>query len=123
MGTKKSKIWPKKSGKIHKNREKNLQFFGVKQSKIRWTDLEIKFIKSKTLAKVWEPKNQKFGLKNLERYIKNREKNLQFFGVKQSKIRWTDLKIKLMKHKKIFSLFLSIFSDFLVPKFSLKFYL
>ena len=28
-----------------KNREKNLQFYGVKQSKIRWMDLEIKFIK------------------------------------------------------------------------------
>ena len=30
-----------------KNREKNLQFYGVKQSKIRWMDLEIKFIKDK----------------------------------------------------------------------------
>ena len=29
----KSKIWPKKSGKIHKNREKNLQFFGVNDQK------------------------------------------------------------------------------------------
>ena len=78
MGTKKSKIWPKKSGKINKNREKNLQFFGVKQSKIRWTDFEIKFIKGKTLAEVWEPKNQKFGLKNLKRYIKIEKKNCNF---------------------------------------------
>ena len=63
-----------------------MQFFGVKQSKIRWTDLGIKFIKGKTLAKIWEPKNQKFDLKKSGKMHKNREKNLQFFGVKQSKI-------------------------------------
>ena len=79
-----------------------MQFFDVKQSKIRWTDLEIKFIKGKTLTKIWEQKNQKFGLKNLERYIKIEKKICNFFGVKQSKIQWTDLKIKLMKHKKFF---------------------
>ena len=78
MGTKKSRFLPKKSGKIHKNREKNLQFFGIKQSKIRWTDLEIKFIKGKTLTKIWEPKNQKIGLKNLERYIKIEKKICNF---------------------------------------------
>ena len=38
------KNWPKNSGKIHKNREKNLQFFGVNDLKIQWTVLEIKFI-------------------------------------------------------------------------------
>ena len=45
------KIWLKKSGKIHKNREKILQFFGVNDFKIQWTVLEIKFIKGKTLMK------------------------------------------------------------------------
>ena len=30
----KLKIWPKKSGKDHKNREKKLQFFGVNDLKI-----------------------------------------------------------------------------------------
>ena len=39
------KVGPKKSGKIHKNREKNLQFNGIKQSKIRWMVVEIKFMK------------------------------------------------------------------------------
>ena len=67
----------KKSEKILKNREKNLQFFGVKQSKIRWTDLEIKFIKGKTLTKIWEPKN-------LERYIKI-EKKFAIFWCKAIK--------------------------------------
>ena len=47
----------KKSGKIHKNREKNLQFFGVKQSKIQWTDLKIKLMKHKNLN--WQVQNQK----------------------------------------------------------------
>ena len=43
-----------KSGKIHKNREKNLQFNGVKQSKIRWTVVEIKFIKDEKYLKIWK---------------------------------------------------------------------
>ena len=64
--------------------------------------VEIKFIKGKNFFKNWQTKNQKVGFKNLEIYIKNREKNLQFFGVNESKIQWMDLKIKLMKHKKFF---------------------
>ena len=79
-----------------------MQFNGVKQSKIQWTDLEIKFIKGKNFFKNWEAENQKVGLKNLERYIKIEKKNLQFNGVKQSKIQWTDLEIKFIKGKNFF---------------------
>ena len=43
--------------KIHRNREKNLQFNGVKQSKIRWTVVEIKFMKGEKF-KIWQTKNQ-----------------------------------------------------------------
>ena len=50
----------KKSGKIHKNREKNLQFYGVKQSKIQWTIVKIKFIKGEKFLKIWETKIKKF---------------------------------------------------------------
>ena len=46
-----------------------MQFYGVKQSKIRWTVVEIKFIKGEKVLKIWGTKNPKFGLKNLERYI------------------------------------------------------
>ena len=60
----KFKMWQpknglKKSEKIHKNREKNLQFYGVKQSKIRWTVVEIKFMKG-VKFKIWQT-NLKFG--------------------------------------------------------------
>ena len=54
LGDKKSKSLCKKSEKIHKNREKNLPFYGVKQSKIRWTVIEIKFIKGEKFLKIWE---------------------------------------------------------------------
>ena len=64
------KNWHKKSGKNHGNREKNLQFFGVNESKIRWTDLEIKFIKGKNIKENWEAQNQKVGIKNLEKALK-----------------------------------------------------
>ena len=64
--------------KIHKNRGKNLQFFGVNESKIRWTVVAIKFIKGKKFLINWEVKNQKVGLKNLERYIKIEKKNCNF---------------------------------------------
>ena len=48
----------------HKNREKNLQFNGVKQSKIQWTVLEIKFIKGKNFKEIWQRQtDQKVGLK------------------------------------------------------------
>ena len=78
FGSEKSKSWPKKSGKIHKNREKNLQFFGVNKLKIRWTAIEIKFIKGLKLREILEAKNQKAGLKNLERYIKIEKKICNF---------------------------------------------
>ena len=57
ISTKKIKIWLKIFEINHKNREKNLQFFGVKQSKIRWTDLEIKFIKHENNLSKMESKN------------------------------------------------------------------
>ena len=50
----KSKSCCKKYGRIHKNREKNLQFYGVNESKIRWTVVEIKFIKGKNFNENWE---------------------------------------------------------------------
>ena len=78
MGSTKPKIWLKKSGKDHKNREKNLQFFGVNGSKIRWTDLEIKFIKGKNFKENWQAQNQKFGLKNLQSNIKIDKKICNF---------------------------------------------
>ena len=62
MGSAKLKIWPKNFGNDHKNREKNLQFFDVKQSKIRWTVVEKKFIKSKNFFKNWEAQNEKVGV-------------------------------------------------------------
>ena len=40
-----------------------LQFYGVRQSKIWWTIVEIKFIKGKRLNKNCEAQNQKFGTK------------------------------------------------------------
>ena len=55
-----------------------MKFFGVKQSKIRWMDLEIKFIKGKNFFKNWEVENQKFGFKNLEKYIKIEKKICNF---------------------------------------------
>ena len=57
MDFSKSKRVSLKSGKIHKNREKNLQFNGLKQSKIRWTVVEIKFMKGEKF-KIWQTKNQ-----------------------------------------------------------------
>ena len=78
LGSTKSKGWHYKSGKDHKNREKNLQFFGVNDSKIRWTDLEIKFIKGKTIKENWEVQNQNVGIKNLEKIIKIEKKICNF---------------------------------------------
>ena len=63
---------------IHKNREKNLQFFGVNDLKIRWTVVEIKFIKGKKFKEIWEVKNQKVGLKILQTYIKIEKKICNF---------------------------------------------
>ena len=94
----------------HKNREKNLQFYGVMQSKIRWMDLEIKFIKDNFFCLKlklvlfcqffdFALVNFDLGLVEIFMYQKNREKNLQFYGVKQSKIRWMDLEIKFIKRK------------------------
>ena len=74
-----------------------MQFYGVKQSKIRRMDLEIKFIKDKffylKLKLVlfcqffdFALVNFDLGLVEIFMYQKNREKNLQFYGVKRSKI-------------------------------------
>ena len=69
-----------------------MQFFGINESKIRRTDLEIKFIKGKKFNENWDAQNGK--------NHKNRGRNLQFFGINESKIQWTDLKIKFIKGKK-----------------------
>ena len=74
-----------------------MQFFDVKQSKIRWMVVEIKFIKGKNSFKNLESENQKFGPKKSGKIHKNREKNLQFNGIKQSKIQWMVVEIKFMK--------------------------
>ena len=76
-----------------------MQFFGVKQSKIQWTDLEIKFIKHENNLSKMEAQIQKVGIKNLEKIIKIEKKICNFFGINESKIRWTDLEIKFIKHK------------------------
>ena len=62
----------------HKNREKNLQFYGVKQLKIRWTVLEKKFIKCKNFNENWQPQNQYIDFKNLEKIIKIEKKICNF---------------------------------------------
>ena len=48
--------------------------------------------------KNWQTLNIRIGLKNLNKIHKN-EKKLQFYGVKQSKIQWMNLKIILIKDK------------------------
>ena len=55
-----------------------MQFFGVNESKIRWTVLEKKFIKGKNVNENQEPQNQKFGFKNLEKIIKIEKKICNF---------------------------------------------
>ena len=65
----KSKIRHEYSGKNHKNRGKNLQFFGINESKIRRTDLEIKFIKGKKFKENWDAQNQKFGFLCLMKFF------------------------------------------------------
>ena len=79
-----------------------MQFYGVKQSKIRWTVVKIKFIKGQKFKeiKIFANKRSKSWPKKFEKILKNREKNLQFNGVKQSKIRWTVVEIKFIKGKK-----------------------
>ena len=66
------------SANIHKNREKKLQFFGVNDLKIRRTVVEIKFMKGKKFKEIWEAKNQNFGLKILQTYIKIEKKICNF---------------------------------------------
>ena len=64
-----------------------MQFYGVKESKIRWSVLEIKFIKGKNFKKInLASAKSKIWSKNLGKMHKNREKKLQFYGVKESKI-------------------------------------
>ena len=93
-----SKTWPRNSANIHKNREKNFQFFGVNDFKIRCRVFEIKFIKGKNFNEKQIRKLKKLAKKF---YIipKNREKKLEFFGVNDFKIRWTVLEIKFIKGK------------------------
>ena len=64
-----------------------MQFFGVNESKIRWTVLEkkIHLRYSKNFHKNWEAQNQKFGFKNhkfgfkiLEEIIKIEKKICNF---------------------------------------------
>ena len=69
---------PKNSGRIQKNREKNLQFFGLNDLKIQWTVLEIKFIKGKNFNEKPEYIILKMGLKILEKYIKIEKKICNF---------------------------------------------
>ena len=65
-----------------------MQFYGVKQSKIRWTVVEIKFIKDQKFKeiKTFANKRSKSWPKKFGKIHKNREKKLQFNGVKQLKI-------------------------------------
>ena len=51
-----------------------MQFYGVKQSKIRWTVFEIKFMKGKNFKENLEAQNYKVGIKNLRKIIKIEEK-------------------------------------------------
>ena len=51
-----------------------MQFYGVKQSKIRWTVFEIKFMKGKNFKENLEAQNYKVGIKNLKKIIKIEEK-------------------------------------------------
>ena len=51
------------------NREKNLQFIGVNESKIRWTVVEIKFIKGKRFKEIWETKIKNLALKICKKII------------------------------------------------------
>ena len=71
-----------------------MQFYDVKQSKIRWMVIEIKFIKDEKFLKIWEMINLKSGkihknwekfcnlmvlsIKNLKRYIKIEKKICNF---------------------------------------------
>ena len=55
-----------------------MQFFGINESKIRWMDLEIKFIKGKKFNENWDAQNQKFGMNNLEKIIKIEEEICNF---------------------------------------------
>ena len=58
-----------------------MQFFGVNDKKILGTVLGIKLIKGKNFSEKQEYINLKIWPKNFEKIHKNREKNLQFFGV------------------------------------------
>ena len=66
---------------MHKNREKNSNFYGVKQLKIWWTVVEIKFIKGEKFQEIWQTQIRKVGLKNLEKFIKIEKKICNIFMV------------------------------------------
>ena len=55
-----------------------MQFFGINESKIRWMDLEIKFIKHENNLSKMEAQIQKVGIKNLEKIIKIEKKICNF---------------------------------------------
>ena len=76
-----------------------MQFFGVNDFKIRWTVLEIKFIKGKNFNEKWEYINLKSWPKNSGKILKNGEKNCNFFGVNYFEIWWMVSGIKLIKCK------------------------
>ena len=76
-----------------------MQFFDLNDLKIQWTVLEIKFIKGKNFNKKTGIPNFKNWPKNSGRIHKNREKNLQFFGLNDLKIQWMVLEIKFIKVK------------------------
>ena len=61
-----------------------MKFNGVKQLKIWWTVVKIKFIKGQKFEeiKIYANKKSKSWPKNYEKIHKNREKKLQFNGVK-----------------------------------------
>ena len=62
MANAKYKNWIKKSEQ-NTQKEKKLQFYGVKQSKIQWMDLKIILIKDKNFKKNLQTLNQKVGLR------------------------------------------------------------
>ena len=68
-------------------KEKKLQFYGVKQSKIQWMDLKIILIKDKNFKKKLQTLNQKVGLMltNFEKHWLPYSKTFQKCGTTFSK--------------------------------------
>ena len=55
-------------------KEKKLQFYGVKQSKIQWMDLKIILIKDKNFKKFANGKSKSWPKKIWKKYIKIEKK-------------------------------------------------